>query len=368
MNNMCSINARIIAEQYDGMTILRLEDTKPRRRVLYLNSYGMAIAWRSIKEGLYPAQHLWGCLELARMGYEIAMPEEPRKDTAFFNYRRQDLKHLRFVKEWLGRDGIVYSAHTILFWTPLLVHLRLLRCSVVSMLYGRGENIRFVNGYRGLLALTPAAKSRALSLAPEAKVAHLSWGVDLPFFPTLSYNPKWFLTCGKTLRDFETLRTAAGACSETIHVINTDPSREIAWPANVEVLSGAQQDNWQTVSYNDLIYEHYAGCAAALIVLQPDPEERFAAGFTQLLEAMALARPVIVTRTGALASELDVEREGCGLTVPPNDAVALAKAMKTIADDPLRAKEMGVRGRRLCETRYNLARYADGLHQFFESL
>ena len=87
-----------------------------------------------------------------------------------------------------------------------------------------------------------------------------------------------------------------------------------------------------------------------------------------MLEAMAMAKPVISTRTGALPGEIDVEKEGCGILVPPNDPAALARAMKTISDDPERAEAMGKAGRRLCENRYNIERYAADLHRFFENL
>ena len=135
----------IVAERHDGMTIIRSADRKPFRRVLYLNSYGMAQTWRSLPE-YTPGQHLWGCLELARRGYEIALPEEPTRNSRFYNYRRQDFKHLGFAKGWLGREGIVYSAHTVLFWTPLLASFGLLRSPVVTLLYARGENLRFADG------------------------------------------------------------------------------------------------------------------------------------------------------------------------------------------------------------------------------
>ena len=83
---------------------------------------------------------------------------------------------------------------------------------------------------------------------------------------------------------------------------------------------------------------------------------------------MAMGRPVIVTRTGALPTEIDVEESGCGLHVPPEDPDALAAAVELLAKDPERAQAMGQTGRRLCEDYYNIARYASELHQFFESL
>ena len=102
--------------------------------------------------------------------------------------------------------------------------------------------------------------------------------------------------------------------------------------------------------------------------MKNDPTQYTANGFTNLIEAMAVGQPVIVTRTGALPGELDVEKAGCGLHVPPDDPEALADAIKSLAKDPQRAKAMGDRGRSLAETHYNLVRYANDLHRFFESL
>jgi hypothetical protein len=239
----------------------------------------------------------------------------------------------------------------------------------VTLLYARDEKLWFANGYRGILALTPTGQSRAVSLAPRARTAHISWGVDLRYFPLLDYRPQWFLSCGKTRRDFPTLAKAAALDQAAqVRIINVEPPAGIQWPKNVELLTGIDDGKWQTVSYGSLFEKHYGSCAAALVVVQSDPGERFAVGFTQLLEAMALGRPVIATRTGALPGEIDVEKEGCGIWVPANDPDALAKAMEEIRTDPVRAEKMGRAGRRLCEERYNMDRYAVDLHRFFETL
>ena len=122
------------------------------------------------------------------------------------------------------------------------------------------------------------------------------------------------------------------------------------------------------MSYEELLHEYYARCTASLIILKEDQTEDTAVGFTSLVEAMAMARPVILTRTGALPGEIDLEKAGCGLHVPPRDPIALTRAMDTLSEDPARAAEMGNVGRRLCEKRYNIDRYVSELHQFFESL
>src|SRR5262245_57426260 len=101
MESNAASHLDIAEEHYRGLTILRSAKVKSLRRVCYLNSYGMATAWRQFRDGSHPGQHLWGCLELVRMGYEIAMPDEPAQSGPLFNYRRQDLKHIRFAKSWL---------------------------------------------------------------------------------------------------------------------------------------------------------------------------------------------------------------------------------------------------------------------------
>jgi glycosyltransferase involved in cell wall biosynthesis len=81
-----------------------------------------------------------------------------------------------------------------------------------------------------------------------------------------------------------------------------------------------------------------------------------------------MARPVILTRTGALPTEIDVEKAGCGFFVPPEDPVALAEAIEALGNDPKRAEAMGQKGRELVERYYNIERFANDLHKFFESL
>ena len=81
-----------------------------------------------------------------------------------------------------------------------------------------------------------------------------------------------------------------------------------------------------------------------------------------------MARPVIITKTNALPTEIDVEKAGCGIYVPPNDPDALADAIRFIANNPDKAEAMGEAGYRLCEKRYNIERYGKDLHTFFESL
>lgn len=90
---------------------------------------------------------------------------------------------------------------------------------------------------------------------------------------------------------------------------------------------------------------------AASVVLLPYTEAS-QSGIVQL--AAAFARPVIVTRTGAIPEVVDDGRTG--LLVPPGDARALASAMLALAGDPVRCAAMGAAA---YEALASPARYAE---------
>jgi glycosyltransferase involved in cell wall biosynthesis len=193
----------------------------------------------------------------------------------------------------------------------------------------------------------------------------------LNFFPVTPYQPEFFLSCGIANRDFTALSQGAGQSRRAVTVICPGLTEEVKWSPNVKVIDGGRgwnSDQTKLVTAADLVRDYYPKTAATLVIMKADPTEYTANGFTNLIEAMAMGRPVIVTRTGALPVELDVEKAGCGLHVPAGDSQALAAAIETLAAQPERARIMGETGRRLCEKHYNSERYGRDLHAFFESL
>ena len=344
-------------------------EAQPFRRIIYLDGYGGFSMWQKIKAGLMPPHHLRGCLELARMGYQVALAE-PLPD--FYLYRNpfpHDLRLLRMVRSWLGSDGIIFCGHNVLYWMPLLRALGAIKCHIVSNLWAR-EPLNFARAHSGIVTLTSAGAEQARKLAPKAKIANLGWGIDAGVFPRFPYRPEVFFSCGIALRDFRTLSQAAAQCPQRIQVLCPGVPEDLAWPSNVQLVDGGRGWNFEEkkISFQELLQNHYARSAGSLIILKNDPTQYTAVGFTELLEVMAMARPVIVTRTGALPTEIDVEKVGCGIHIPPEDPDALARAINTLARDPQRAKAMGEKGRRFVETRYHIQRYANDLHHFFEAL
>ena len=74
------------------------------------------------------------------------------------------------------------------------------------------------------------------------------------------------------------------------------------------------------------------------------------------LEAMACGIPVVASAVGGLQDT--VVDSVTGLLVPPRDPVALAAAVKSLLDDPVRRKQYGRAGRDRVELRYTWSRVA----------
>jgi glycosyltransferase involved in cell wall biosynthesis len=85
-----------------------------------------------------------------------------------------------------------------------------------------------------------------------------------------------------------------------------------------------------------------------------------------VLEAMALARPVVATDVGGLR-DLVVDGES-GLLVPPNDPGALAAAMIQLAKDPDLALAMGSAARLRYERSYTVDAMIDAYADLFDEL
>jgi hypothetical protein len=71
-----------------------------------------------------------------------------------------------------------------------------------------------------------------------------------------------------------------------------------------------------------------------------------------IAEAMASARPVIGTRTGAIPELIEDGRSG--FLVEPGDGAALAEKIAVLARDPQRRQAMGQAGRSICQEKFSL--------------
>jgi glycosyltransferase involved in cell wall biosynthesis len=85
-----------------------------------------------------------------------------------------------------------------------------------------------------------------------------------------------------------------------------------------------------------------------------------------VLEAMACARPVVVTSAGGTCEAV---RDGIeGFVVPPRDPERMVEALKHLWSDPSLRQRMGAAGRERVESEFSLSRQADRFVGFYRDV
>lgn len=99
--------------------------------------------------------------------------------------------------------------------------------------------------------------------------------------------------------------------------------------------------------------------ADSAIVVVPLWDVRFAAGYAVIAEAMAMGRPVILTRTGAPPDFIEDDKNA--LMVPAGDPAALRSAILMLLADRPRAERLGAAARTKMLTEFSLETYCQAL-------
>jgi glycosyltransferase involved in cell wall biosynthesis len=104
-----------------------------------------------------------------------------------------------------------------------------------------------------------------------------------------------------------------------------------------------------------------ARLASARVVALPVQDNSYSGATTVLLQAMAMARPVVVSRTEAIAHGYELQDGVNCRLVPPGDAAALEEAVLGLLADPAAASRLGARARETAERSFSWDRHADAL-------
>jgi len=161
---------------------------------------------------------------------------------------------------------------------------------------------------------------------------------------------------GLEFRDYPTLIKAVRGLDVHVMIAAASP-----WSKRSDSTAGEDIPENVTVrsfSQYDLRYLY----ATSQFFVMPLYENNFQAGVTSILEAMAMEKAIICSRT---TGQTDVLNEGqTGMYVPPEDPEALRKAIVYLLDNPLEAEKMGKRGRQYILQEMSLELYVRRLNEF----
>lgn len=168
----------------------------------------------------------------------------------------------------------------------------------------------------------PASKTEFIPFHTDARL------LTLPRKPTRDF----IVAAGRSYRDYATLAAAvAGTGIRTIVVCGSRGTGVETLPPEMEVVANIPLDQLLELM------------AEALVVVLPLEDRRISIGQSVLLQAMALGKALIATRT---AGTTDYLRDGeDGLFVAPQDAMALRAAILRVSQDPALATRLGVQAR-----------------------
>ena len=156
--------------------------------------------------------------------------------------------------------------------------------------------------------------------------------------PASNIGKPFFLATGKTHRDYETLVKAAKEVSTEIRIIGPSNQKPNVIPSNVKWVDTSKFPPDQAIDYPTLREWYAQSIVTVCIPLSGDAEDT--CGYTNMLEGMAMRKPILMTKSGCL--DLDPERQGFGITIKPDDPKDWVLAMNSIENN-LKARLLWVK-------------------------
>lgn len=192
---------------------------------------------------------------------------------------------------------------------------------------------------------------------PPEKIRFITYYVDHKFFRPMPRETDMICSVGMEMRDYPTFieamrgldikchiaaGIARGKLFDTVKAIYKEPSL----PPTLTVGSLSATE----------LRALYARSRFVVIPLLPTDSDN---GLTTILEAMAMGKAVICSRT---KGQVDVIIEGkTGIFVPQGDPLALRDAIRYLWENPDIADQMGREGRKVVEDRFTWERFVDNI-------
>ena len=278
---------------------------------------------------------------------------------------------LASLREVNRADVVLSTVDTVGIPLMLLARARAVRTPFVYVAIGLPERLaqlrsrRVAGAYARALgsgsAVVAYSEHEAESLrrwlrerGANVPVAFIPFGVDIDAFRPgdASVDLDVVSVGADPHRDFELLLAAARALPDVrfLVVASAEHARSLGErPPNVSVETDLPFDEMRD------------RLGRARVVALPVRDNSYSGATTVLLQAMALAKPVVVTRTAAIATGYGlVDGENVRLAVP-GDATTFAAAVADILADEGRATRLGEHARRTVETSLSWDRYVGEL-------
>ena len=311
-----------------------------------------------VEKKLYPKQHLWGLesIEREKCWSTNFISTENIKLPCFLErilnklFFRQSSGVKAEIACWNASKSadLIYSV-----CGPLSLSRFYKKTKLVSWVFRKPERCtnhlfdpyysKNLESHAAFLCLTPNAQKY---FSKHTFSKFIPWCVDLEMFDgkpsTIEKTSSFFLATGKTGRDYNTLINGAKTVSAELRIIGPKEQCPKSLPDNVKWLNTSDNQPDQAIDYPTL-REWYAQCIATCIPLTGDAEDT--CGYTNMLEGMAMAKPILMTRSGCL--HIVPGRDGFGISIESASTSGWTNAMTQILNYPEQANALGNKGREM---------------------
>jgi glycosyltransferase involved in cell wall biosynthesis len=167
-------------------------------------------------------------------------------------------------------------------------------------------------------------------------------------------------SAGLELRDYPTLIEAVQGLDVEVCLAAASPwSKRRNETANRELPPNVNARSYPYRELRDLY-------ASSLFVVVPLYDNDFQAGVTTILEAMAMGKAVIATRT--IGQREVIQHKINGIYVPPHDPPALRAAIMNLLERPDEAARLGTNARRTIESAMSLDLWVERISSVVEDV
>jgi len=200
---------------------------------------------------------------------------------------------------------------------------------------------------------------------PESKIVFLRWRVDEKFWRPMNMKPTMICSVGREMRDYGTLIKAIRDLQIPCHIAagGHTVGKKDAWMNDVDKARPFPSHiTFGSKNFVELreLYAHSHFMVMPLLDTDTDN------GATSILEAMAMGKAIICSRT---AGQVDLVQEGkTGIYVPPGDPRALRNAIQHLWDNPDVARKMGLEARNFIDSYYSIDGFVNSIRQVVQDV
>ncbi len=308
------------------------------------------------RAGRMPRHHLWGLDALRNAGMHVQLLGSPDRQRWKHTTRRTQLQLgdldrqstlLRAARD-LRPDVIVCAEMGFARGLGQLRRSGVLRIPLVGVMHPYAPRTRWTRwcaaGFDHVICLTRRAYEQMREVMPDDRLSQAGMGPDLAWAGYRGEDGGAVVSTGRTHRDLGLLAEASARVAAPLVLHDTVPRPPS--PQRTEKVGApyaAVMDDLRSASVVAIPLTRTDGCF----------------GITELNDALALGKPVLMTRNPHI--DVDIEAVGCGRWMEQGDVDGWADALAQLQQDPGLRQQMGSAGRRWADEHWNHRRFGDVL-------